>query len=74
MKCSFFFHFFRCSEHSIVDVCMYDNNTMAVLLQEETGDNVPVLALLSLSSVPGDQFTPIPPVTDHNSSFSNDQL
>lgn len=55
-----FFSISRCNQHSVLDVSVYDNNAIAVLLQEEVGDNVPVLALLALSSVSDDKYINIP--------------
>ena len=52
--------FCRCNQHSVLDVSVYDNNTMAILLQEEFGDNVPVLVLLGLNSIPEDKYSIIP--------------
>ena len=54
------FYTSRCNQHSVLDVSVYDNNTIAVLLQEEVGDNVPVLALLALSSISDDKYKNIP--------------
>ena len=50
----------RCNQHSVLDVSVYDNNTIAVLLQEEAGDNVPVLALLALNTIPEDKYVEVP--------------
>ena len=51
---------YRCNQHSVLDVSVYDNNTIAVLLQEEVGDNVPVLALLGLDTIPEDKYAEVP--------------
>ena len=50
----------RCNQHSVLDVSVYDNTTIAVLLQEEAGDNVPVLALLALNTIPEDKYVEVP--------------
>ena len=50
----------RCNQHSVLDGSVYDNNTIAVLLQEEAGDNVPVLALLALNTIPEDRYVEVP--------------
>lgn len=44
----------------MLDVSEYDGSTVAVLLQEGGGDSIPVLALLSLASIPDDKFTAMP--------------
>ena len=60
----------RCSAHQILDVAVYDDHTLCLMLQEDRDDGNPVLIQLPLAVLGGVVYTRLK-TTENVASVSN---